>query len=123
MKKASNVILIIVSVIIAIVSLAFVILEGRLVLSFDWSLHEHEFLGFIQYVARLGIAILCLATSVSSIVYINKKSFVFEGFCLIAIAVAISTGATNGVGLYLAILAIVYLAAATFHFFATKREG
>ena len=55
MKKASKVILIIVSVIIAIVSLAFVILEGRLVLSFDWSLHEHEFLGFIQYVARLGI--------------------------------------------------------------------
>ena len=123
MKKASNVILIIVSVIIAIVSLAFVILEGRLVLSFDWSLHEHEFLGFIQYVARLGIAILCLATSVSSIVYINRKGFVFEGFCLLAVAIAISTGATNGVGLYLTILAIVYLAAATFHFFATKREG
>lgn len=123
MKKASNVILIIASVIIAIISLAFVILEGRLVLSFDWSLHEHEFLGFIQYVARLGIAILCLATSVSSIVYINRKSFVFEGFCLLAVAAAISTGATNGIGLYLTILAIVYLAAATFHFFATKREG
>lgn len=122
MKKASNVILIIVSVIVAIISLAFVILEGRLVLSFDWSLHEHEFLGFIQYVARLGIAILCLATSISSIAYINRKSFVFEGFCLVAVAVAISTGATNGVGLYLAILATVYLAAAVFHYIASKRE-
>ena len=52
MKKLSNVLLIIISAIIALVALVFTILEARLVLSFDWALHEHEFLGFIQYLAR-----------------------------------------------------------------------
>lgn len=120
MKKLSCGLLIFVSALVAIVSLAFVIIEGRLVFSFDWSLHEHEFLGFIQYVARMGISVLCLAASVSSIVYIGKKTFVFEGVCLLAVAIAIATGATNGVGLYLIILSVIYLGAAVFHHLAPE---
>ena len=122
MKKAANVILITVSVIIAILSLAFVIIEGRLAFSFDWSLYEHEFLGFIQYIARLGLAILCLAASASSVVYYNRKTFVFEGCCLLAVASAISISATNGIGLYMIIAASLYLASAIFHYVAAKRE-
>lgn len=122
MKKAANIILGIVSVIIAILSLAFLVIEGRLLLSFDWTLHEHEFLGFIQYLARVGLSLLCLATSVSSIVYMARKTFIFEGLCLLAVAVAISISATNGVGLYMIIAASVYLASAVLHYLATKRE-
>lgn len=123
MKKAANIILGIVSAIVAIISLAFVVIEGRLLLSFDWSLHEHEFLGFIQYLARVGLAILCLSTSISSIVYMRRKSFNFEGFCLLAVAIAISTGATNGVGLYMIIAASLYLASAAFHHLASKHDN
>ncbi len=123
MKKAANIILGIVSVIIAILSLAFLVIEGRLLLSFDWTLHEHEFLGFIQYLARVGLSLLCLATSISSIVYVNRKTSIFEGCCLLAIAIAISTGATNGIGLYLIIAASVYLAASVFHLVASKKEA
>ena len=123
MKKAASIILIIVSVIIVILSLAFVIIEGRLVLAFDWSLHEHKFLGFMQYLARLGLSLLCLATSVSTVIYINKKTFVFECCCLLAVAIAISTGATNGIGLYLVIAASVYLVSAIFHHIASKKEA
>ena len=122
MKRTSNVILIIISAIIAIFSLAFLVIEARLVLSFDWTLHEHEFLGFIQYMARLGISALCLATSISSIVYINKKSFILEGACIFAVAIATAIGATNGIGLYLIIAATVYLASAVLHYLAAKRE-
>lgn len=122
MKRKSNVILIIISAIIAILSLAFLVIEARLVLSFDWTLHEHEFLGFIQYMARLGISALCLATSISSIVYINKKSFILEGACILAVAIATAIGATNGIGLYLIIAATVYLASAVLHYLAAKRE-
>lgn len=122
MKKAANVILGIVSVIIAILSLAFLVIEGRLLLSFDWTLHEHEFLGFIQYLARVGLSLLCLATSISSLAYMVRKTFIFEGLCLLAVAVAISISATNGVGLYMIIAASVYLASAVLHYLATKRE-
>lgn len=123
MKKLSKVLLIIISVIIAIASLAFAIIEGRLLLSFDWTLHEHEFLGFMQYLIRVGLAILCLGVSISSIVYINKKSFVFEGLCLLAVATAVATGATNGVGLYLIIAAGIYLAATIFHHITTTKQS
>lgn len=120
MKKIAKGLLIALSVILAIVSLAFTIIEGRLVLSFDWSLYEHEFLGFVQYLARLGVAVLCLATFISSIVYIDRKSFIFEGCCMLAVAIAISTNATNGVGIYLIISGALYLAGAIFNHYARE---
>ena len=120
MKKFSSVLLIIFSAVIALVSLIFVIIEGRLVLSIDWTLHEHELLGFLQYLARLGIAGLCLATSISSIAYRNRKSFVFEGFVFLAAAVTISLFASNGFGLYFTIAAAIYLASAIFHHFTKE---
>ena len=122
MKKASNVLFILMSAILALVSLAFVIIEGRLLLSFDWSLYEHEFIGFIQYIARVGLALLCLATSISSIFYLGRKSFIFEGACVLAIAIAISTGATNGIGLYLIVIATLYLASAAFNYIVPESE-
>ena len=120
MKKFAKGFLIFFSVRLAIISLAFTIIEGRLVLSFDWSLHEHELLGFVQYLARLGVAILCLATSISSIVYMNRKSFIFEGCCMLAVAIAIATNATNGIGLYLIIASTLYLVATVFDHLACK---
>lgn len=122
MKKLAKGLFITISAVIAIVSLAFVVIEGRLVLSFDWSLHEHEFLGFIQYLARLGLSALCLAVSASSIVYINKKSFIFESLCISAMAIAVATGATNGIGLYFIIAAALYVIAATLHHVELKKE-
>lgn len=120
MKKLSNVLLIIFSVIIALVSLIFVVIEGRLVLSFDWTLHEHELLGFLQYLARLGIAALCLATSCGSVIYHNRKSYVFEGLVFLAIAVTTAVFATNGFGLYFIVAAALYLASAIFHHFVRE---
>lgn len=121
MKKFSNVLLIIFSLIIALVSLVFVVIEGRLILSFDWTIHEHEFLGFLQYLARLGIAALCFATSISSVVYHNRKSFVFEAIVFLVTTLVLSIFATNGFGLYFTIAAVVYLASAAFHHFMREK--
>jgi hypothetical protein len=121
MKKIANGLFITLSSIIAIVSLAFIFIEGRLVLSFDWSLHEHEFLGFIQYLARLGLGVLCLSVSVSSIIYINRKSFVFEALCILAISMAIATGATNGIGIYFIIASALYVIASVLHHVELKK--
>ncbi len=115
MKKLSTVLLVFISVIIALVSLAFAVIEARLVFSFDWSVYEHEFLGFIQHLARLGVALLCLAVSVSSIKSINEKTFIFEGVTLLAVAISVSVHAVNGIGLYMMIAAALYLVFASLH--------
>ncbi len=118
MKKAATILFIIASSLVALVALVFIIIEGRLVLSFDWSLHEHEFLGFLQYLARLGISLLCLITGVCSIVYQGRKTFVFEGVVLTSIAVATLIFASNSFGIYFIILAALYLGSAMFYRYA-----
>ena len=118
MKKFATILLITAAALVSLVALAFTIIEGRLVFAFDWTLHEHEFLGFIQYLARLGVSLLSLAIAVSSIVYHNRKSFVFEGAVLVSIAIAAMFHASNNFGIYFLILALFYLASSIFHNFA-----
>ena len=120
MKKFATVLLIVAAAFVSLVSLAFTIIEGRLVFAFDWTLHEHEFLGFIQYLARLGVSLLSLAIAASSIVYRNRKSFIFEGAVLVAIAAATMFHASNNFGIYFLILSLFYLATAIFHNFAKE---
>ena len=122
MKRASSVIFIIASGLVALVSGLFVIIEGRLLLSFDWTLHEQEFLAFIQYLAKLALAIYTFSVAVNSIRYREQKDFIFEGISLAAIAVGLTIYATNGFGIYFTILALLYLGASIFMFFASKAD-
>lgn len=48
---------IIFGVILFLVALAFVIIEGRLLFSGDWLLHEVPFFAFLQYFARFSLAL------------------------------------------------------------------
>lgn len=121
MKKTATILFIIASSLVALVAIAFTIIEGRLVLSFDWSLHENEFVAFLQYLARLGISVLCLITGVGSIVYHHKKTFVFEGSVLVAIAVATLIFASNSFGIYFMILGSLYLGSSIFHRYAQDK--
>ena len=122
MKKLSNVLLIIISALIALVALVFTILEARLVLSFDWALHEHEFLGFIQYLARLGLSLVALVITVCSIAYRKEITFVFESAALFSIAAGTLFFATNGFGIYFTILAALHLGASVFHKISSDKE-
>lgn len=121
MKKAATILFIIASSLVALVALAFTVIEGRLVLSFDWSLHENEFVAFLQYLARLGISVLCLITSVGSIVYHGRKTFIFEGVVLASVAVATLIFASNNFGIYFMILGALYLGSALFHSYAQDK--
>ena len=44
-------------VILFLVALAFVIIEGRLLFSGDWLLHEVPFFAFLRYFAKLALAL------------------------------------------------------------------
>ena len=68
-----KIIRIIFGVILFLVALAFVIIEGRLLFSGDWLLHEVPFFAFLRYFARFSLA-LGVAVSVN-----NNKSLVLVG--------------------------------------------
>ena len=52
-----KIIRIIFGVILFLVALAFVIIEGRLLFSGDWLLHEVPFFAFLRYFARFSLAL------------------------------------------------------------------
>ena len=61
---------IIFGVILFLVALAFVIIEGRLLFSGDWLLHEVPFFAFLRYFARFTLA---LGTAVFAILLCRKS--------------------------------------------------
>ena len=122
MKRLSSVIFIIFSALAALISFLFIVIEGRLLLSFDWTLHEQEFLAFMQYLARLALAIYTFSVAVNSIRYREQKNFIFEGASVLTIAIALSIYATNNFGLYFIILAVLYFGATIFVAIAHRDE-
>ena len=122
MKKASSIIFIIFGSIVALIALLFIVIEGRLLLSFDWTLHEQEFLGFAQYLARLALAIYAFSVAINSIRYREQKNFIFEGASILAIAIGVAIYATNGFGIYFIILAALYLGATIFMALANPED-
>lgn len=122
MKKASSIIFIIFGSIVALIALLFIVIEGRLLLSFDWALHEQEFLGFAQYLARLALAIYTFSVAINSMRYREQKNFIFEGASILAIAIGVAIYATNGFGIYFIILAALYLGATIFMALANPED-
>ena len=61
---------IIFGVILFLAALAFVIIEGRLLFSGDWLLHEVPFFAFLRYFAKLALA---LGVAVVGIYLCKKK--------------------------------------------------
>ena len=49
MSKLFKVLLVIVSSIVMLLSLAFIVIEGRLLFSGDWLIYDSPFNGFIRY--------------------------------------------------------------------------
>ena len=78
MNKLFKVLLVIISSIIMILSLAFIVIEGRLLFSGDWLIYDSPFNGFIRYLCRLLIAIFAFTKSLLEVIYINKEHSIKE---------------------------------------------
>ena len=64
MKKFLHILLIALAVVSAAVSLAFGFIEGRILLSGDWLLHEQPAVGMLQYLLRFTAAAYAFLLSV-----------------------------------------------------------
>ena len=73
MKKILNILLCFICSIIIILSLAFIFIEGRLLISLDWSIYDNPINGFIRYLFRLIIACFSLTVALLEIINIFKK--------------------------------------------------
>ena len=114
MNKLFKVLLVIVSSIIMILSLAFIVIEGRLLFSGDWLIYDNPFNGFIRYLCRLLIAIFAFTKSLLEVIYINKKhsikDYLYYGdISLVLMSLSILVFSTNYVGIICTVLANLLL--------------
>ena len=110
MNKLFKILLVIISSIIMILSLAFIVIEGRLLFSGDWLIYDNPFNGFIRYLCRLLIAIFAFTKSLLEVIYINKKHSIKEylyygDISLVLMSLSILVFSTNYVGIICTLLA------------------
>ena len=60
--------------IIIILSLAFMFIEARLLISLDWSIYDFAFNGFIRYLFRFLLALFALSVCVFEFINLKKKT-------------------------------------------------
>ena len=114
MNKLFKILLVIISSIIMILSLAFIVIEGRLLFSGDWLIYDSPFNGFIRYLCRLLIAIFAFTKSLLEVIYINKeqsiKEYLYYGdISLVLISLSVLVFSTNYVGIICTVLANLLL--------------
>ena len=103
MNKLFKVLLVIISSIIMILSLAFIVIEGRLLFSGDWLIYDSPFFGCIRYLGRLLLSVFAFTKCLLEIIYINKEHKLKEylGYAdigLVVMSVVILIFLTNCVG-------------------------
>lgn len=112
MNKLFKVLLVIISSIIMILSLAFIIIEGRLLFSGDWLIYDSPFFGFIRYLGRLLLSVFAFTKCLLEIIYINKEHKLKEylGYAdigLVVMSVVILIFSTNYVGVVCIFLSLI----------------
>lgn len=119
MKKLLNVLLIIFCIIFSILSLIFIVIEARLLVSLDWSIYDNAFNGMIRYLFRLLLSLFVLLVSISNIISIKIKKtslevlLVFSNLALFISSIIISLFASNYVGLVCMLLSFIILSIKT----------
>lgn len=115
MRKINNILISIFSVIVFILSFVFVIIEGRLVFSLDWTIYDNAFLGFLKYFFRLIIALLTCVYAVFEFINFKKKSelisfvlFIYN-ICLVIVSIVLIFTVTNMVGEIAILLSLIIL--------------
>lgn len=110
MKTMLKVLSVFISVIILILSLAFIVIEGRLLFSGDWIVYDSPFFGFVRYLFRLIISGFAFFKSLFEILCLNKKTenswLLYGDIAIMICAFVILLFATNYVGVVCICLAI-----------------
>lgn len=115
--------------IVAILALAFIFIEGRLLFSLDWSIYDSAWNGLIHYAMRLILALFALFVCVAEFVNMKRKSgawslyLLFANVALVAVAVIVFALATNYANVVIPILGALILARSCVLFFLYLHRG
>lgn len=120
MKRFSSFALIVASILVTVASLAFIVIEGRILFSFDWSLYQQPFVGFLQHLARFCLALFGLSIGFNTVRYRHQGEFVFEGVALVSMGLGLCVFATNYIGLGITAVAAIYLIFAIVNYFVSR---
>lgn len=110
-----NIIKSIVSVVLIIISLAFIFIEGRLLLSLDWIAYNSPFMSFIMYFCRFLAALIIGVIGVLEIINLFKKNnklsliILFSNIGLVIMSIIVFIGTTNYVDVVAIILGLIIL--------------
>ena len=115
MKIVRNILVGFFLVIIFVLSLAFIVIEGRLLLSLDWTIYDNVVFGFLRYFFRFLIAIVTSIYVILEFINMKKKSeklnfilFIYN-ICLVIVSVFLLSEATNMVGEIAILLSLIIL--------------
>ena len=115
MRKMLNVSLVGISIIIMILSSAFIFIEGRNILSFEFTIYHNPFNGFIRYLFRFILSLFAFVVCFYQIKerknneYKIKEYLMYGSISLVLMSIVISFFSSNYVGLVLVILSSLFL--------------
>ena len=103
MNKFLKTLLVIINVVILILSLAFIVIEGRLLFAGDWLIYDNPFNGFIRYLFRLFIAVFTFSKAILEFINLNKENeleeyLFYADISILIMALVILILSTNYVG-------------------------
>ena len=110
-----NILKSIVSVVLIIISLAFIFIEGRLLLSLDWIIYNSPFMSFIMYFCRFLAALIIGIIGVLEIINLFKKNnklsliILFSNIGLVIMSIIVFIETTNYVDVAAIILGVIIL--------------
>jgi len=115
MKALVNILLGIINFIVVILSLAFIIIEARLLISLDFIIYDNAINGFIRYFLRLVISLYVFVTAI--LVYINmiikkekiSKVLLINILSILIVSIILLFTTTNYVGPICLALSLIYL--------------
>ena len=129
MKILKNILIGFLSIVIFILSLAFIVIEGRLLFSLDWIIYDNTVFAFLRYLFRFMISLFTLVYAILEFINMKKKSeklnyilFMYN-ICLFGTSIFLIIYATNMVGeIALCISLVMLLVKVIFRFLETNKK-
>lgn len=115
MRLLAKILFIVSCAIALILSLAFIVIEGRLILSQDWVIYDNPINGLIRYLLRFIFALIGLTMSIFEFINLKKKNsfiglcLVTANFSLLVMSIILMILGSNGVGTILLIISLMII--------------
>lgn len=122
MKTISYIFRVISSIILLILSFAFIVIEGCMLVSCDFLLYESRLLASLQIYIRLLLAIGAFLVALFSILK-REISFIIIACAMLIISLVIAPFISNGFGLYITLATALFAASMAFEMILARRSS